>query len=426
MRFPEFDLSLDALRALQLERLKAALTHAYAHQRPYRAKCEAAGVHPDDLRSLDDLRRFPFTEKRDLRDAYPFGMFALPREKCVRIHASSGTTGRPTVVGYSAKDIDTWSALMARSLYAGGARPGDILHNAYGYGLFTGGLGFHYGAERLGCTVVPMSGGFGERQVQLITDFGAHGVLMTPSYMMAIADEFDRVGIDPRKTQLRFGFFGAEPWTEGMRDEIEQRMGINAVDVYGLSEVMGPGVSCEFADAKGGPTIWEDHFLPEIVDPETGTPVPDGQLGELVFTSLAKEAMPVIRYRTRDLTRLLPGEATVMRRMAKITGRSDDMLIVRGVNLFPSQVEEQILRDPALTGHYVIELTRTGALDDLLVRVESRTSLVGDDIVRSSTELVRRLKGMCGLSAVIEIVDPGAIERSMGKARRVIDRRSNG
>ncbi len=423
MRFPEFDLSLDALRALQLERLKAALAHAYARQAPYRAKCQAMGAHPDDLRSLEDLRRFPFTEKADLREAYPFGMFAIPREKCVRIHASSGTTGRPTVVGYSAKDIDTWSELMARSLYAGGARPGDILHNAYGYGLFTGGLGFHYGAERLGCTVVPMSGGFGERQVQLITEFGAHGVLMTPSYMMAIADEFDRLGIDPHKTSLRMGFFGAEPWTEGMRSEIERRMGIDAVDVYGLSEVIGPGVACEFVETKDGPTIWEDHFFPEIVDPDSATPVPDGQPGELVFTSLTKEALPVIRYRTRDLTRLLPGQATVMRHMAKITGRSDDMLIVRGVNLFPSQVEEQILRDPVLTGHYVIELTRTGALDDLVVRVESRTELDGDGHARCSAELVRRLKGMCGLSALIEIVGPGAIERSMGKARRVIDRR---
>jgi phenylacetate-CoA ligase len=423
MRFPEFELSLDALQALQLERLKAALAHAYAHQAPYRAKCRAAGVHPDDLRSLDDLRDFPFTEKGDLRDAYPFGMLAIPREKCVRLHASSGTTGRPTVVGYSARDIDTWSELMARSLHAGGARPGDILHNAYGYGLFTGGLGFHYGAERLGCTVVPMSGGFGERQVQLITEFGAHGVLMTPSYMMAIADEFERLGVDPRKTQLRVGFFGAEPWTEGMRAEIEQRMGLDAVDVYGLSEVMGPGVACEFVETKDGPTIWEDHFLPEIVDPQTGTPVPDGQPGELVFTSLTKEAMPVIRYRTRDLTCLLPGQATKMRRMAKITGRSDDMLIVRGVNLFPSQVEEQILRDPVLTGHYVIELTRTGALDDLVVRVESRRTLDGDGHAQCGAELVRRLKGMCGLSATIEIVDPGAIERSMGKARRVIDKR---
>jgi phenylacetate-CoA ligase len=424
--FPELGVSLDALRALQLDRLKRALGHAYANQAPYRAKCAAAGVHPDNLRSLEDLRRFPFTVKADLREAYPFGMFAIPREKCVRVHASSGTTGRPTVVGYSAGDIGTWAELMARSLYAGGARPGDILHNAYGYGLFTGGLGFHYGAERLGCTVVPMSGGFGERQVQLIREFGAHGVLMTPSYMMAIADEFERLGVDPRSTSLRVGFFGAEPWTEGMRAQIEQRMGIDAIDVYGLSEVIGPGVACEFAETKDGPTIWEDHFYPEIVDPETGAPVADGEMGELVFTSLTKEAMPVIRYRTRDLTKLLPGSASKMRRMAKITGRSDDMLIVRGVNLFPSQVEEQILRDPALTGHYVIELSRTAALDDIVVRVEGRVGLGDDAAGASRHELVQRLKGMCGLSAMVEIVGPGAIERSMGKARRVIDKRPKG
>ncbi|SKA36774.1 phenylacetate-CoA ligase [Enhydrobacter aerosaccus] len=424
MTFPELGLSLDALRTLQLERLKAAVTHAYTNQAPYRAKCEAADVHPDDLRSLEDIRRFPFTEKADLRNAYPFGMFAIPREKCVRIHASSGTTGRPTVVGYSAADIDTWSNLMARALHAGGARPGDILHNAYGYGLFTGGLGFHYGAERLGCTVVPMSGGFGERQVRLITEFGAHGLLMTPSYMMAIADEFERLGVDPHATPLRVGFFGAEPWTEGMRAEIEQRMGIDAIDCYGLSEVMGPGVAGEFAESKDGPTLWEDHFLPEIVDPETGVALPDGESGELVITSLTKQAMPVIRYRTRDLTRLMPGSMTAMRRIAKITGRSDDMLIVRGVNLFPSQVEEQILRDPALSGHYVIEISRSGALDDLLVRVEGRSALDGVTLAQANIELGRRLKGMCGLSAEIEIVGPGTIERSMGKARRVIDHRT--
>lgn len=421
--FPEFGLSLDALRALQLTRLKQALAHAYAHQAPYRAKCAAAGVHPDDLRSLEDLRRFPFTDKGDLREAYPFGMLAIPREQCVRLHASSGTTGRPTVVGYSARDIDTWSALMARSLYAGGARPGDIIHNAYGYGLFTGGLGAHYGAEKLGCTVVPMSGGFSERQVQLIREFGARVVLMTPSYMLAIADEFERQGIDPRETAMRIGIFGAEPWTEGMRSEIEQRVGIDAVDIYGLSEVMGPGVACEFVETKDGPTIWEDHFHPEIVDPETGVPVADGGLGELVFTSLTKEAMPVIRYRTRDLTRLLSGARTAMRRMAKITGRSDDMLIVRGVNLFPSQVEEQILRDPALSGHYVIELSRTGPMDDLLVRVEARLEAVHEARTASAAALGERLKGMCGLSATIEVVEPGGIERSMGKARRVIDKR---
>ena len=421
--FPELKLSCDALRALQLQRLQAALCHAYAHQMPYRAKCEAAGVHPDDLETLDDLRRFPFTAKADLREAYPFGMFAVPREKCVRVHASSGTTGRPTVVGYSAKDIELWADLMARSLYVAGARPGDIVHNAYGYGLFTGGLGAHYGAERLGCTVVPMSGGFGERQVQLIREFGASVVLMTPSYMLAIADEFERLGVDPRSTTMRLGLFGAEPWTEGMRGEIERRLGIDAIDLYGLSEVIGPGVACEFAETKDGPTIWEDHFYPEVVDPETGAPLAEGEPGELVLTSLSKEAMPVIRYRTRDLTRLMPGSATAMRRMAKITGRSDDMLIVRGVNLFPSQVEEQILRDPALSGHYVIELSRSGALDDLLVRVEPRAAMDKEAANRSAEELARRLKGMCGLSAAIEIAKPGAVERSLGKARRVIDGR---
>ena len=423
MLFREFGMSLDELRALQLTRLRAAVRYAFECQAPYRAKCEAAGVGPDDLRTLDDLRCFPFTAKSDLRDAYPFGMLAIKREQCVRLHASSGTTGRPTVVGYSARDIETWGELMARSLYAGGARPGDIIHNAYGYGLFTGGLGAHYGAEKLGCTVVPMSGGFGERQVQLIREFGARVVLMTPSYMLAIADEFERQGVDPSDTAMRIGIFGAEPWTEGMRAEIERRLGIDAVDIYGISEVMGPGVACEFVETKDGPTIWEDHFYPEIVDPDSGAPVPDGQPGELVFTSLTKEAMPVIRYRTRDLTCLLPGSKTAMRRMAKITGRSDDMLIVRGVNLFPSQVEEQILRDPALSGHYVIELSRTGALDDLLVRVEAREVLESTAARRSREELAGRLKGMCGLSAEIEIAAPGAVERSMGKARRVIDRR---
>ncbi|MBM3644796.1 MAG: AMP-binding protein [Alphaproteobacteria bacterium] len=422
-RFPETALSLDALRALQLARLKEALRHAYASQRPYRAKCEAAGVHPDQLRSLDDLTRFPFTTKADLRDGYPFGMFSVPRERCVRVHASSGTTGRPTVVGYTARDIETWAELMARSLAVAGARPGDVIHNGYGYGLFTGGLGAHYGAERLGCTVVPMSGGFTERQVQLIRDFGARVVLMTPSYMLAVAEEFERQGIDPRGTAMRIGIFGAEPWTESMREEIERRLGIVATDIYGLSEVIGPGVACEFGDSKGGPTIWEDHFLPEIVDPETGAPVADGQPGELVFTTLTKEAMPVIRYRTRDLTRLLPGSASAMRRMAKITGRSDDMLIVRGVNLFPSQVEEQILRDPLLTGHYLIELRREGALDTLTVRVEAREATPEETVLASGRALETRIKGMCGVTATVRIEAPHAIERSMGKARRVLDLR---
>ena len=421
--FPELAVSIDELRALQLTRLKQSLAHAYANQAPYRAKCEAAGVRPQDLKRLEDLQLFPFTSKSDLRDAYPYGMLAVPREKCVRVHASSGTTGRPTVVGYSAKDIETWAEVMARSMYVAGARPGDVIHNAYGYGLFTGGLGAHYGGERLGCTVVPMSGGFGERQVQLIRDFGARVVLMTPSYMLAIAEEFERAGIDPRETAMRIGMFGAEPWTEGMRAEIERRTGIDAVDIYGLSEVIGPGVACEFVETKDGPTIWEDHFYPEVVDPESGAPVAEGEPGELVFTSLTKEAMPVIRYRTRDLTRLQAGSASTMRRMAKITGRSDDMLIVRGVNLFPSQVEEQILRDEALSGHYVIELSRTGALDDLRVRVEARVVLDVHAEGRSREELARRLKGMCGLSAEIEIAAPGGVERSMGKARRVIDKR---
>ena len=383
--FPELKLSVDGLRALQLQRLEVSLRYAYDNQAPYRAKCQAAGVHPDDLRSLDDLVGFPFTDKADLRDSYPFGMFAVPREKCVRIHASSGTTGRPTVVGYSKRDLETWADLMARSLFVAGARPGDVVHNAYGYGLFTGGLGAHYGAERLGCTVVPMSGGFSERQVQLIREFGARVVLMTPSYMLAIADEFDRLGLDPRATSMRLGLFGAEPWTDGMRSEIERRLGIDALDLYGLSEVMGPGVASEFVETKDGPTIWEDHFYPEIVDPDSGRPVAEGELGELVLTSLTKEAMPVIRYRTRDLTRLMPGSASAMRRMAKITGRSDDMLIVRGVNLFPSQVEEQILRDPALSGHYVIELSRSGPLDELLVRVEARATMEAEAVRRCPT-----------------------------------------
>jgi phenylacetate-CoA ligase len=421
--FPELKISVDALRALQLQRLKVSLRHAYDNQAPYRTKCEAAGVRPDDLRCLDDVVRFPFTDKADLRHSYPFGMFAIAREKCVRIHASSGTTGRPTVVGYSRSDLEIWADLMARSLFVAGARPGDVVHNAYGYGLFTGGLGAHYGAERLGCTVVPMSGGFSERQVQLIREFGAKVVLMTPSYMLAIADEFDRLGLDPRATSMRLGLFGAEPWTEGMRSEIERRLGIDALDLYGLSEVMGPGVASEFVETKDGPTIWEDHFYPEIVDPDSGRPVAEGEPGELVLTSLTKEAMPVIRYRTRDLTRLMPGSASAMRRMAKITGRSDDMLIVRGVNLFPSQVEEQILRDPALSGHYVIELSRSGPLDELLVRVEARAAMEAEAAGRSADELSRRLKGMCGLSAVIEIAKPGAVERSMGKAQRLIDRR---
>lgn len=421
--FPETKLSLDALRALQLERLRTAVRHTYDNQAPYRAKCEAAGIHPDALHTLDDLRRFPFTAKSDLRDAYPFGMLAIPRERCVRLHASSGTTGRPTVVGYSAHDIATWGELMARSLHAGGARPGDIIHNAYGYGLFTGGLGAHYGAERLGCTVVPMSGGFGERQVQLIREFGARVVLMTPSYMLAIADEFERQGIDPRSTAMRIGIFGAEPWTEGMRAEIERRLSIDAVDIYGLSEVMGPGVACEFVETKDGPTIWEDHFYPEIIDPETGAPVADGEPGELVFTTLTKEAMPVIRYRTRDLTRLLPGTRTPMRRIARITGRSDDMLIVRGVNLFPTQIEEQLLRCRALAPHFRLELARPARLDEVRLLVEPRAGADAGSCRAEAAALAVRIKDAIGLTLAVELVAAGTVPRSTGKAARVDDRR---
>ena len=421
--FPELGLSLDALRTLQLERLGRTLRHAWENQAPWRAKCDAAGVHPDDLRRLEDISRFPFTLKSDLRDNYPYGMFAVPRERCVRLHASSGTTGRPTVVGYTQADIDTWSSLAARSIHVAGGRPGDVVHVAYGYGLFTGGLGAHYGAERLGCTVVPMSGGNTERQVQLIREFGARVIMVTPSYMLALADEFDRQGIDVRDTALRIGIHGAEPWTEAMRAEIERRTGIEALDIYGISEVMGPGVGQEFASTRDGPTIWEDHFYPEIVDPETGAPVPDGEAGELVFTTLTKEAMPVIRYRTRDLTRLLPGSRTAMRRMAKITGRSDDMLIVRGVNLFPSQVEEQILKVEGLSPHYVLELTREGPLDALKIVVEARDGAGRHGRATLAATLARRVKEQCGVTAGVEVAEVGAVERSVGKAKRVIDKR---
>src|SRR5262245_50698648 len=418
--FPELKLSVDALRALQLQRLKVSLRHAYDNQAPYRTKCQAAGVRPDDLRSLDDVVRFPFTDKTDLRDSYPFGMFAIAREKCVRIHASSGTTGRPTVVGYSRGDLEIWAELMARSLYVAGARPGDVVHNAYGYGLFTGGLGAHYGAERLGCTVVPMSGGFSERQVQLIREFGAEVVLMTPSYMLAIADEFDRLGLDPRATSMRLGLFGAEPWTEGMRAEIERRLGIDAIDLYGLSEVMGPGVASEFVETKDGPTIWEDHFYPEIIDPETGRVLPDGERGEIVFTSLTKEAMPLVRYRTRDLTRLLPGSARSMRRMAKVEGRSDDMMIVRGVNVFPTQIEEQILRCEGLAPHFLIQLTREDRLDTLRVLTEARPSHAEGAVREVQGQLLAsHIRNTIGLGVEVVVQEPGSIERSGGKARRI-------
>jgi len=417
--------SVDELRALQFKRLRSTLLHAYGNSPVYRAKFDAAGVHPGDLRSLADLRRFPFTDKADLRGAYPFGMFAVPRQQCVRLHASSGTTGKPTVVGYTQNDIDTWSRVMARSIRAAGARPGDLVHVSYGYGLFTGGLGAHYGAERLGLTVVPFGGGQTERQVQLICDFAPDIIMVTPSYMLAIADEFERQGRDPRESSLRLGIFGAEPWTNDMRTAIEQRLRLDAVDIYGLSEVMGPGVAVECAESKDGPTIWEDHFYPEIVDPDTGEPVAEGELGELVFTSLTKEALPVVRYRTRDLTRLLPGTARTMRRMEKITGRSDDMMIVRGVNVFPTQIEELILQQPALAPHYQCILTREGALDCLTVAVEAAAGLGPESSgTRSAAQqLARAIKAYVGTTATIEVRPAGGIERSMGKARRVVDQR---
>jgi phenylacetate-CoA ligase len=417
--------SVDELRALQLKRLKASLAHAYANSPVYRKKFDAAGVHPEDCRSLADLAKFPFTTKSDLRDNYPFGMFAVPREQCVRIHASSGTTGKPTVVGYTKNDIDTWATVMARSIRASGAMPGDLVHISYGYGLFTGGLGAHYGAERLGLTVVPFGGGQTERQVQLITDFRPDIIMVTPSYMLAIADEFERQGLDPKESSLRVGIFGAEPWTNDMRTAIEKRMNMDAVDIYGLSEVMGPGVANEVIETKDGPTIWEDHFYPEIVDPETGRPVADGELGELVFTSLTKEALPIVRYRTRDLTRLLPGTARTMRRMEKITGRSDDMMIVRGVNVFPTQIEELICKRAELAPHYVCILTREGALDELTVAVEVRPDIASEsEVARAAAHALEHdIKAYIGTTARIELRAAGGVERSLGKAKRVLDKR---
>lgn len=419
---------LDELRALQLGRLRATLAHAYANSPVYRAKFQAAGVHPDDCRSLEDLAKFPFTTKADLRENYPFGMFAVPRERCARIHASSGTTGKPTVVGYTQRDIDTWATVVARSIRASGARPGDLVHVSYGYGLFTGGLGAHYGAERLGLTVVPFGGGQTERQVQLIQDFRPDIIMVTPSYMLAIADEFERQGLDPVRSSLRVGIFGAEPWTNDMRQAIERRMGIDAVDIYGLSEVMGPGVANECVETKDGPTIWEDHFYPEIIDPESGRVLPDGELGELVFTSLTKEALPIIRYRTRDLTRLLPGTARTMRRMEKITGRSDDMMIVRGVNVFPTQIEELILKQPALTAHYQCVLTREGPMDNLTVRVETRPGLPPEapEARTAARALQHDVKVFVGTSIEVELKPEGGVERSQGKAKRVVDQRPRG
>ena len=403
------------LERLQLERLQWSLRHAYDNVPHYREKFDAAGVKPGDCRSVADLARFPFTTKADLRDTYPFGMFAVPMDRVVRIHASSGTTGKPTVVGYTAKDIDTWTHLMARSMRAAGARRGDKVHVAYGYGLFTGGLGAHYGAERLGLAVIPLGGGMTERQVQLIVDFKPDIIMVTPSYMLAIADEMERQGVDPKSTSLRLGIFGAEPWTNEMRQSIERRLDMQAIDLYGLSEVMGPGVAQECVETKDGLAIWEDHFFPEIIDPATGAPLPDGEKGELVFTSLTKEALPVIRYRTRDLTRLLPPTARSMRRMEKITGRSDDMLIIRGVNVFPSQIEELILKTPGLAPHYLLEVTKSGPLDHLAVIVEGEPS--------ATATLAHHIKSYIGVSAEVRI---GAIERSIGKAKRVVDKRPKG
>jgi phenylacetate-CoA ligase len=418
--------SVDELRALQLARLKWSLQHAYDEVPHYRRKFEAAGVHPSDLKSISDLGNFPFTAKQDLRENYPFGLFAVPREKVVRIHASSGTTGKPTVVGYTAKDIDTWAHLMARSIRASGARPGDKVHVSYGYGLFTGGLGAHYGAERLGLTVIPFGGGQTERQVQLMLDFEPDIIMVTPSYMLAIADEFDRQGFDPAQCSLRIGIFGAEPWTDEMRANLEQRLSLSAVDIYGLSEVMGPGVANECHETKDGPTIWEDHFYPEIIDPNSGAVLPDGEFGELVFTSLTKEALPVIRYRTRDLTRLLPGTARTMRRMAKITGRTDDMLIIRGVNVFPTQIEELLLRQPKLAPHYQLMVDKDGPLDALSVSVEMRSQFEGDnpnEQRQAAGALEQAIKSYVGVSARVIVQPHGGIERSMGKAKRVIDKR---
>ncbi|MER5776278.1 phenylacetate--CoA ligase PaaK [Streptomyces sp. NPDC002039] len=418
-------LSGDELAALQLRRLRATLRRAYENVPHYRQAFDKAGLHPDDCRSLADLAHFPFTTKSDLRDQYPFGMFAVPRSEVRRVHASSGTTGRPTVVGYTEGDLSTWADVVARSIRAAGGRPGQIVHVAYGYGLFTGGLGAHYGAERLGCTVVPASGGMTDRQVRLIQDFRPEVIMVTPSYMLTLLDEMERQGIDPRSTSLRTGIFGAEPWTEGMRREIEERLDMDAVDIYGLSEVMGPGVAQEFASTKDGLHIWEDHFLPEVVDPLTGAVLPDGEPGELVFTSLTKEAMPIIRYRTRDLTRLLPGTARpAFRRMEKVTGRSDDMIILRGVNLYPTAVEEILLRVPGLAPHFQLRLTDEGRLDTLTVRVEARRGVDRDRREEAAAEVVRAVKEGIGVSVRVEVVDPETLERSVGKIKRVRDLRA--
>ena len=413
----------EVLAALQLERMRWSLQHAYDNVPHYRAAFDAVGIGPADLRELTDLRHFPFTTKADLRAGYPFGMFAVPRRDVARIHASSGTTGQPTVVGYTARDISTWADVMARSMRAGGVRPGDLVHIAYGYGLFTGGLGAHYGAERLGCTVVPVSGGMTERQVRLIRDFQPDVIMVTPSYVLAIIDELERQGVDPRSTSLKVGIFGAEPWTEDMRLEVQGRTDMHAVDIYGLSEVMGPGVAMECVETKDGLHVWEDHFYPEIVDPLSGEVLPDGEHGELVLTSLTKQAMPVVRYRTRDLTRLLPGTARTMRRMEKVTGRSDDMIILRGVNVFPSQVEELLLRVDGLAPHYQLVLSRPHRLDELTVRVEARAGRTAQDRASLGLTLAHLVKQQIGVTAACDVVEPGALERSQGKAQRVLDLR---
>lgn len=412
--------SIDDLRSLQTERLQATLTNAYDNIGHYRAAFDTAGVTPGDIGGLDDLSKLPFLVKDDLRDAYPFGMFAVPREQLVRVHASSGTTGKPTVVGYTIDDIRTWSTVVARSIYAAGGRPGDLLHNAYGYGLFTGGLGAHYGAEMLGCTVVPFGGGQTERQVQLITDFQPRIITVTPSYCFNLIDEMERSGLDPAASSIEIGIFGAEPWSEGMRQEIETRLGIDAVDIYGLSEVIGPGVAQECAETKDGLTIWEDHFYPEIINPETGEVLPDGEEGELVITSLTKQALPVIRYRTRDITRLLPGTARTMRRLERITGRSDDMLIIRGVNVYPSQIEAELLQIDGLSPHYQLHKGSDGNLATLTVKVERAEDSVTEASAVLAAEAQQRIKTMVGVSTAVEVVEPGEVPRSQGKAQRVV------
>lgn len=417
--------SRDEISALQLDRLKWSLQHAYDNVPFYKAQFDAAGVHPTDLKSLKDLAKFPFTVKSDLRDNYPFNMFAVPRDKIARIHASSGTTGKPTVVGYTDGDLDMWANMVARSLRAAGTKPGDMLHNAYGYGLFTGGLGAHYGAEKLGCTVVPVSGGMTARQVTLIEDFRPTTIMVTPSYMLNILEQYHRQGIDPRNCSLEVGVFGAEPWTNKMRAEVESAFDMHAVDIYGLSEVMGPGVASECVETKDGLHIWEDNFYPEIIDPVTGEVVEDGEMGELVFTTLTKEGMPIIRYRTRDLTRLLPGTARSMRRMEKVTGRSDDMMILRGVNVFPTQIEEQVLTVEGLAPHYQIELLREGQMDAMRVHVEClpEHSSAEAQAAHGAT-LKHRIKEVVGITAVIVVAEPGGVARSEGKAKRVIDNRN--